>query len=208
MLFRREQREAIARGEVTVTFRAWRRPQARVGGRYRVGAGTIEVDAVERVPASEVTNADARRAGATDREALLELVRRKSRRDAGAGGELFRVEFRYVGEVAEEAPSEVAITEEAVAGLAERLRSMDRRSRAGAWTAATLSMIGDHPRRRAAELAASVGRETQPFKADVRKLKRLGLTVSHEVGYELTPLGRAVLAQLGSSRPPSIIKGS
>ena len=36
-------------------------------------------------------------------------------------------------------------------------------------------------------------RETPPFKADVRKLKRLGLTVSHDTGYELSPRGRALL---------------
>ena len=34
------------------------------------------------------------------------------------------------------------------------------------------------------------------FKLDVRKLKRLGLTVSLEVGYELSPRGRAYLAHL------------
>ena len=39
-----------------------------------------------------------------------------------------------------------------------------------------------------------LGRETLPFKVDVRKLKKLGLTQSFEVGYEISPRGRAFLA--------------
>ena len=38
-----------------------------------------------------------------------------------------------------------------------------------------------------------VGRETAPFKLDVRKLKAMGLTVSFAVGYEISPRGRAYL---------------
>jgi hypothetical protein len=46
---------------------------------------------------------------------------------------------------------------------------------------------------RAADIAQTFGRETQSFKLDVRKLKNLGLTISHEVGYELSPRGRSYL---------------
>jgi biotin operon repressor len=50
---------------------------------------------------------------------------------------------------------------------------------------------------RAADLAAGLGRERAAFKADVRKLKELGLTESLEVGYRLSPRGRALLGRLG-----------
>jgi ribosomal protein S19E (S16A) len=53
---------------------------------------------------------------------------------------------------------------------------------------------------RAGDLAASAGRERHPFKTDVRKLKELGLTESLEVGYRLSPRGRALLERLGESR--------
>jgi hypothetical protein len=43
-------------------------------------------------------------------------------------------------------------------------------------------------------LAEELGRERFALKADVRKLKRLGLTLSREVGYELSPRGRAYVA--------------
>jgi ribosomal protein S19E (S16A) len=49
---------------------------------------------------------------------------------------------------------------------------------------------------RAPDLAASVGRETKPFKIGVRKLKELGLTESLPVGYRLSPRGRAFLAHI------------
>ena len=48
---------------------------------------------------------------------------------------------------------------------------------------------------RAPDLAAQVGRETGEFKRDVRKLKELGLTISLEVGYRLSPRGQAYLQE-------------
>ena len=44
------------------------------------------------------------------------------------------------------------------------------------------------------EIADHPGRETLPFKTDVRKLKALGLTQSLEIGYRLSPRGEALLA--------------
>lgn len=41
------------------------------------------------------------------------------------------------------------------------------------------------------ELARELGTERFAFKANVRKLKRIGLTHSLEVGYRLSPRGRA-----------------
>ncbi|HET9558634.1 MAG TPA: hypothetical protein VFS70_15950, partial [Actinomycetota bacterium] len=80
--------------------------------------------------------------------------------------------------------------------LVARLARLDRASSHGPWTRATLELIASHPERRAGDLAAMVGREIQPFKTDVRKLKALGLTESLEVGYRLSPRGQALLAQL------------
>ena len=67
------------------------------------------------------------------------------------------------------------------------------------WTAATLAIIGAHPQIAASRLAAKLGRETAPFKVDVRKLKKLGLTQSFEVGYEISPRGRAYLDAVRAS---------
>ena len=62
-----------------------------------------------------------------------------------------------------------------------------------------LELIAARPAVRAPDLAASLGRETAPFKNDVRKLKELGLTESLQVGYRLSPRGIAYLdRRLGS----------
>lgn len=60
---------------------------------------------------------------------------------------------------------------------------------------ATLQSIADRPATRAAELAAETGRPKAKFKTDVRKLKELGLTESLDIGYRLSPRGRAFLAK-------------
>ena len=62
-----------------------------------------------------------------------------------------------------------------------------------------LRLIEAHPTRRAGDLADMVGRERQPFKADVRKLKNLGLTQSLEIGYRLSPRGEASLRRRDAS---------
>jgi len=62
------------------------------------------------------------------------------------------------------------------------------------WTKKTLALIGANPRIAASKLALKVKRPTLEFKTDVRKLKKLGLTQSFEVGYEISPRGRAYLA--------------
>src|SRR5262249_40424048 len=54
MEFSRELRDEVISGEITVSFRLWRRSKVRVGGRYPVGPGYIEVDAVELLPFSSL----------------------------------------------------------------------------------------------------------------------------------------------------------
>src|SRR5918992_1122207 len=77
---------------------------------------------------------------------------------------------------------------------AARLARLDGASSHGPWTESTLRAISASPGVRAADLADGLGREKLPFKADVRKLKALGLTESLERGYRLSPRGRAWLS--------------
>jgi hypothetical protein len=95
MEFSRELRAEVLSGQITVTFRLWRRPQVKVGGRYRVGGGQIEVDSIELLPFSAIDGADLRCTGEPDRESLR-------RRAAHAGPVhddtlLYRIEFHAVG---------------------------------------------------------------------------------------------------------------
>lgn len=92
--FSRELRDDVLAGDITLSVRLWRRPRVKPGGRYRVGLGEIEVDAVDLVPFAAITAEDVRHAGELDREALR-------RRAAHAGpieeGTLvYRIEFHAV----------------------------------------------------------------------------------------------------------------
>ena len=93
MEFSRELRDDVIAGDITVSFRLWRR-QVKAGGRYSVGPGYIEVDAVELMPFSAITPADLRRSGEKDMESL-----RQRAAHAGpitADTLLYRVEFHAV----------------------------------------------------------------------------------------------------------------
>ncbi|MFZ0170768.1 MAG: hypothetical protein WAL04_03700 [Acidimicrobiales bacterium] len=46
MDFSRELRSDVISGAITVSFRLWRRPKVKVGGRYPVGPLYIEVDSL------------------------------------------------------------------------------------------------------------------------------------------------------------------
>jgi hypothetical protein len=68
--FSRDLRESVLAGEITLTCRLWTRPKVKVGGRYRVGPGAIEVDEIDLVPFGALTAADVRRCGERDRASL------------------------------------------------------------------------------------------------------------------------------------------
>ncbi len=95
MEFSKELHDDIAAGDIEVTFRLWRRPHAKVGGRYRVGRVEIEVDSMEPIRFADISEADVRRAGEHDREAL----RRRAAHAGPIGDEtlLYRIAFHVVG---------------------------------------------------------------------------------------------------------------
>ena len=198
MLFEQRLWAGLADGTVTVTFRRWRRPRARVGARHRTPAGILAVDAVTEVDPASLGEDDARAAGFAS---LAELRRRLERHGDGPGP-VWRVDFHHAGADPRGALRQAdELPEAELAGLLARLGRLDRAGRDGPWTGAALRLIADRPGVRAADLAAAVGRERHPFKTDVRKLKELGLTESLEVGYRLSPRGRALLARLGPPAP-------
>ena len=190
MLFPSRFLEGIAAGSTTLAFRRWKSARAKVGSRHRSPVGLIEIDAVDVVELEDITVEDARNAGY---ESLDELLGWLSARD----GLIHRVSFHFAGpdpRIALRNRSD--LDEDEVREIKDRLARFDQASKDGPWTVAVLEAIRDRPAVRAPDLAASFGRETQPFKRDVRKLKDLGLTESLEVGYRLSPRGRAFLETL------------
>ena len=94
MEFSRELRNDVLAGEITVSVRLWQRPRVKPGGRYRVGPGEIEIDAIELVPFAAIDAEDVDRAGEPDRETL-----RRRAAHAGPIDEdtlVYRIEFHAV----------------------------------------------------------------------------------------------------------------
>ena len=94
MEFSHDLRAGVLSGEISVSFRLWRRPKVKEGGRYRVNDGWIEVDSVELVPFSSIDDADLRRSGEDD----LESLRKRTAHSGPVYDDtlVYRVEFHVV----------------------------------------------------------------------------------------------------------------
>ncbi|GAC1538401.1 MAG: hypothetical protein NVS3B10_02880 [Polyangiales bacterium] len=202
LLFKKAFHEGLSSGAITLTFRRWQKPHVKAGGRYRCHPiGVLEVDAVSVVRVRDIAARDARLAGFASRDALVAYLRELGPLDDET--EVHRVVLHHGGD-GDRVPLalEADLSRDEVERIRAKLQKLDGRS---AWTAQTLALITKYPRIAASQLAAKIGRETAPFKVDVRKLKKLGLTQSFEVGYEISPRGRAYLDATKSSpiKPPS-----
>jgi len=187
VLLRKDTLEGIARGEIDVAFRWWTKPTVKAGGFLQTAVGRLAIVSLEPIRVADVTVVDAKRAGFPTKAALLKAFPKKP------GSRLYRVEFVMAGEDPRIALRNRAdLTTAELDDVAKRLARMDAN---GAWTRETLELIAARPAVRAGDLAELLGQERLPFKANVRKLKALGLTESLEVGYRLSPRGRAYLAR-------------
>jgi hypothetical protein len=193
MLFRAATLDAIAAGEVTLAFRRWTRPTVKAGGTLVTRVGVLAIDALEPIELDAITDDDVRRAGHDSRDDVVAMLADKT-------GTVYRVTFHVAGEdprVALRERDELGADD--VAMLTTRLGRLDARPD-GPWTERVLRLIGEREGVRAGDLAAELGRERLAFKADVRKLKALGLTESLETGYRLSPRGQAWLRSRSSRR--------
>jgi hypothetical protein len=189
MLLDRDTLEQIVRGEVSLAFRRWRRPTVRSGGTLLTSAGQLELGSVAVVEIEAVTPEEASLAGYPSKEALLiELNRRRD-------GEVYRIELGALRPDPRVALREAPLDAHQTGDLRRRLNRIDAASSDGPWTLKTLQVIRDHPALRAGDLCRLVGQERDRFKPNVRKLKNLGLTISLEVGYRLSPRGERYLRE-------------
>ena len=189
MQFTREGSAGVLAGRITVSFRNWKRPHAAVSGVYRLRpSGAVKVTGVRPVRLSDIEPDDLRRSGFDSVAAVAGFLRLPQ------SATVTRVEFELTEEPAAKPPSELSVDE-----VVTRLRATDRRS-AAPWTADVLALIRAHPATRAGDLAPAMGWETPLFKANVRKLKGLGMTQSIETGYRLTDLGERVAALMVDRR--------
>ncbi|WP_048648653.1 hypothetical protein [Nitratireductor soli] len=191
MLFKQAILEGIARGEVRLAFRRWKRPSVVAGTPLRTALGTVRIGNVAPIAETELNETAAQSAGYASLAALRQDLRSDGERT------LYRIEIDGI-----EADRRVALRENTTIDTADFTALTDRFQR---WDAACgrdayhrriLEAIAREPAARAADLAALLGVEKLKFKRDVRKLKELGLTESLDVGYRLSPRGERVLRMI------------
>jgi hypothetical protein len=190
MLFNAVTLDGLLDGTVSATYRRWSSPRARAGSRFTTRAGVVEVQTVTEIDEEHLTETDAAQAGFESRAALLRWTRAKG------AGRLYRIELALSGpdpRIALRAADD--LTEADLELLAAKLGRMDRAA-PEPWTHAVLRQLRQRPATVSTELASEAGLPRDYYKVRVRRLKALGLTESLDVGYRLSPRGRAYLAWL------------
>jgi len=90
MVFTKRLREGVRRGEITCSVRFWLRPHVRVGTRYPMGEGAIEIDSIETIGFPDITPELARESGFLGVLDLLKVAKH------GRSEKIYLVRFHYV----------------------------------------------------------------------------------------------------------------
>jgi hypothetical protein len=90
MTFTKRLRDGVRRGEITCSVRIWTRPHVKVGGRYKMDEGEIEVDSIEPIGLPDITPELARASGFLGVVDLLKVA------NHGRGTNIYLVRFHCV----------------------------------------------------------------------------------------------------------------
>jgi hypothetical protein len=185
-------RKGLHDGSITVALRRWRRSQVVAGHQYRTGQGMVLAEAVDVIAPADITPELAQAAGFPDVPAAVADLRGDPELP------LYCVRFRALDgpDPRDELAATAALTDDEAAAITARLARMDAASKRGSWTAAVLAEIAERPAVSSVYLAETLDWERFDFKLHVRRLKALGLTISLDVGYRLSPRGAAYLASV------------
>jgi len=155
----------------------------------KTAVGVILVTDVEPVTDNAITKADAKKAGYESVEVLMsDLNKIKT-------GTIYKVKLKYHSEDPRlELREKTDLQESEFLKLETKLERLDKTR--GPWVLKVMKLIKRYPERRAGDLAEIMQMDKLDFKVNVRKLKNLGLTISHEIGYSLSPLGDIVMERL------------
>lgn len=90
MLFTKRLREGVRQGRITVSVRIWQSPRVKVGNRYKMEEGEIEIDSIEPIGLPDITPELARASGFLGVIDLLKVAKH------GPGEKIYLVRFHYV----------------------------------------------------------------------------------------------------------------
>ncbi|MEI9920197.1 MAG: hypothetical protein WDO14_15590 [Bacteroidota bacterium] len=158
----------------------------------KTAVGVIGVTSVETVDEKSITRSDASKAGYDSVASLMTAVNKVK------AGKVYKVKVKYLSEDPRiELRENTGLSNEETGKIIAKLHRLDKTR--GPWVLKTLQLIKRFPERRAGDLADIMKMDKLDFKLNVRKLKNLGLTISHEIGYSISPLGDVVIDQLRKS---------
>jgi hypothetical protein len=90
VIFTKRLRDGVRRGQITCSIRIWMRPHVKVGNRYRMEEGEVEVDSVLPISLADITPELARESGFKGVVDLLKIAKH------GKGENVYLVRFHYV----------------------------------------------------------------------------------------------------------------
>jgi biotin operon repressor len=189
--FEARLREGLRDGSITVAFRRWRRAQVVAGHQYRTGAGLVLAESVDTITPADITHALAKDAGFDDVQAAVSDLR------GDADLPLYCIRFRPLAgpDPRDQLAGTADLSDADLRAISKRLARMDEASKRGPWTIAVLKQIAAQPAVSSALLAPELGWDRPDYKLHVRRLKAVGLTISLDVGYRISPRGAAYLAK-------------
>ncbi len=191
MLFKAEHLRGIKQGKISLAFRKWKRPSVRKGTLMNTAVGQIEILDIKKIDQKKITEKDAVKSGFDKLEELIGLLNSRK------GGQLYKIEVRYASaDPRIELRNNSKITQAEFEEIKTKLDRLDKYSRSGQWTGYILKAIEENPKLSAGELAQKTGKEKEWLKTNIRKLKNIGLTVSHNPGYTISPRGKSFLEKI------------
>ena len=193
MLIKQAHLYKIKSGEITLAFRKWKKPLVKKGSMINTSVGQLEITDISAISTDEINPEDALKAGFVQMEDLMEILYKVS------AGDIYKIEVRYHSEdprIGLRAQENLSDQEFEI--LKTKLQRLDKYSKQGEWTIRILKAIQENPKLRAEDLATKTGTEKMWLKLNIRKLKNLGLTISHETGYSISLLGQVLLQWLSN----------
>jgi len=91
VIFTKRLRDGVRSGRITCSVRIWMRPHVKVGHRYRMDEGAIEVLSIQPIQLTDISPALARESGFQGIVDLLKVAKH------GPGENVYLVRFRYIG---------------------------------------------------------------------------------------------------------------
>lgn len=90
MVFTKRLREGVRQGKITCSVRIWTRPHVKVGARYAMEEGEIEIDSIEPIGFPDITPQLARESGFLGLIDLLKVAKH------GTGENIYLIRFHYL----------------------------------------------------------------------------------------------------------------